>query len=556
MVEITKQDYLSLVNQGGSGFDVSSIVESIVASEIEPKRNLQNQKLEKTENSISGIGFLYAQCNTTQSNFQTIEASNYFDINSSNPSGVSLIPTDEAKLNQEIRSISDVTVARKMVFELAGFSSVSDALEPGGAAIDIDFGTWTEINSDNFSFAAAADNVTQNISFAGKSLTQVAALFEAVPGITAQIVDTLGDGTSFSLILQSEATGAETGFKLTEASNNTRWETTSIPSSTTDNNNFTQLATDANFKLDGVQVTRQDNIITDVIDGASIHLKSDFSASASLVVGRSKETIKQSLADIVFLLNQFREEINRLTYIDVDGDENGPLAMEPAATLLKSNFKKLAVEPIYGYGSSPIFLSQLGIKTNSSGEYFLDEYTFDQTFVQNPEYFSALKDEKISSDNLTAIVSKSEFTNIPAGTYEITEDSTSGDWMFGETVLTRVDADNGGSIFTSATYPGLLIQTLDRNPSDFNVYVGTSFSKKVIELMSDTVGLSSSFKSVEDSYRTLKVDIGERLSKLEERENLISSRYTEQFGRMEQAMTKFNSTKTMLENFIKSWENK
>lgn len=556
MVEITKQDYLSLINQGGSGFDISSIVESIVASEIEPKRNLQNQKLEKTENSISGIGFLYSQCNTTQANFQTIEAMNYFDINSSNPSGVSLIATDETKLNQEIRSISDVTVAKKMVFELAGFSSVSDALEPGGVAIDIDFGTWTEIDSDNFSFAVAADNVTQNISFAGKSLTQVATLFEAVPGITAQIVDTLGDGTSFSLILQSEATGAEHGFKLTETSNNTRWETTSIPSSTAANNNFTQLATDANFKLDGVQVTRQDNIITDVIDGASIHLKSDFNASASLVVGRSKETIKQSLADTVFLLNQFREEINRLTYIDVEGDENGPLAMEPAATLLKSNFKKLAVEPIYGYGSSPIFLSQLGIKTNSSGEYFLDEYTFDLTFVQNPEYFSALKDEKISSDNLTAVVSKSEFTNIPAGTYEITQDSTSGDWMFGETVLTRVDADNGGSIFTSATYPGLLIQTLDRNPSDFNVYVGTSFSKKVIELMSDTVGLSSSFKSVEDSYRTLKVDIGERLTKLEERQNLISSRYTEQFGRMEQAMTKFNSTKTMLENFIKSWENK
>ena len=48
MVEVTKPDYLSLVNKGGSGFNVSELVTSMVASEIEPKRILQNSKLEKT----------------------------------------------------------------------------------------------------------------------------------------------------------------------------------------------------------------------------------------------------------------------------------------------------------------------------------------------------------------------------------------------------------------------------------------------------------------------------------------------------------------------------
>ena len=45
MVEVAKEtakpDYLSLVNQGGSGFNVSELVDAIVGSEIEPKRNLQ-----------------------------------------------------------------------------------------------------------------------------------------------------------------------------------------------------------------------------------------------------------------------------------------------------------------------------------------------------------------------------------------------------------------------------------------------------------------------------------------------------------------------------------
>ena len=66
MGEVAKPDYLSLVNQGGSGFNVSELVTAIVASEIEPKRAIQTTKQEKTENAISGIGFLNSQVALTQ----------------------------------------------------------------------------------------------------------------------------------------------------------------------------------------------------------------------------------------------------------------------------------------------------------------------------------------------------------------------------------------------------------------------------------------------------------------------------------------------------------
>ena len=38
MVEVAKPDYLSLVNKGGSGFNISELVNSIVAAEIDPKK--------------------------------------------------------------------------------------------------------------------------------------------------------------------------------------------------------------------------------------------------------------------------------------------------------------------------------------------------------------------------------------------------------------------------------------------------------------------------------------------------------------------------------------
>ena len=548
MVEVTKPDYLSLVNQGGSGFNVSELVTAMVAAEIEPQRSIQNTKLEKTENSISGFGYLNSQALITKDSFDEISRANFFDVTSSNSTGISLVITDETQLSASNKTISNIQIARKMVFELGGFTSISDPLEAAGVAIDIDFGTWTENNSDDFSFSEASDNVTQQVSFTSKSLTDIAALFNDIDGISAQIVDTTGDETNYSLVLSSENTGAENGFRLSETGGSTRWETTLIPSSTPEDNTFSQLANDATFSLDGVQVSRSGNTITDIMTGIEIILNADVSGDVAVNTSRSNSQIKQTVEETIASLNEFKDEIGRLTYVDIEGEGNGPLLLEASATMLKSNFKRLAIEPLQGFGSSAIYISQLGIKTNSEGQYYLDEAIFEKTLTNNPEYFSALKDDNISSSTSSATVSKSSITEIPSGTYTVAYDGSN--WKFGDTIL----SSDGAGTFTSTTYPGLRIQTIDASPAQFDVYVGKSFASKISDLMSDTLADDSSLKSAETAYQNLSEDINERLEKLDLREELISTRYTEQFGAMESAMTQFNSTKTMLENFIEAWK--
>ena len=621
MAEVAKPDYLSLVNKGGSGFNVSELVTSLVASEIEPKRILQTSKLEKTENSISGIGYLNSQASKTQINFTTISKDKFFDITSSNSRAVEVTASDETKLSNTNRTISEVSVAKNMVFELGGFTDLTTAFT---ASLTIDFGTWTQtsaesatatatyeaektylvnttisngvdktsisadtdwsgagnieegdiftvnagvsdttLNSgaviaktDKFSFTDADGTINDIVTFANETVVQVAARLNSISGLSAQIIDTNGDGSSYSLIVSSDNTGAESGFKITEVSSSVagRWATTAVPSSDAINNNFSQLARDATFKLDGISVSRTTNNISDLIDGATVNLKSDLAGSSVISFSRSETAIRQSVNDTIFSLNEFKTEIDRLTYIDVDGDANGPLAMETAATLLKSNFKKLAVEPLKGFGSDLIYLSQLGIKTSSSGEYYLDEATFTKTLENNPEYFSALKDVNLSSNSSAATITKSQFTTVPADTYTVTLDGAQ--WKLGTTNLTQENLATGGSRFTSVSYPGLVIETTERTPADFDVYIGKSFSQKIIDLMTDTLDLESSLKSAEEAYKTLTVDIESRLEKLEIRETLITDRYTEQFGLMEQSLSQFNSTKSLLENLVESWNQK
>jgi flagellar capping protein FliD len=615
--EVAKPDYLSLVNKSGSGFNVSELVDAIVGSEIEPKRNLQKSKQEKTENAISGIGFLTSQASSTQSSFNALKSDTFFEISSSNTAGITLTATDETKLQAGNRNISSVTTAKKMAFEFGGFSNLTDKFT---ANLTIDLGTWTKtaasssantnsitsqktymvtapisagadvtkitdgssygggspipanttftVNNgvsdtissasikeiDVYAFQDADGANADTLNFTNKSVSEVAALLNAITGISATTVDTTGEGTNFSIIVTSDNTGADNGFRITSANDNNdnkRFRTPTLPDASATTNKFSQLASDATFTLDGVQVTRESNSITDLIDGATIELKSDFTTSASIGVSRSETNVRSTVNSVINSLNEFKAEIDRLTFIDLEGDANGPLALDPAVNSIKSSFKKLAVEPLNGYGEKSIYFSQLGIKTDSNGNYFLDDTLFKKTFSTNPEYFQALKDENLAANTSSATVTKSPFTQIAVGSYTVSKDGDQ--WKFGDTNLTRFDY-KGGSMFTSTTYPGLVIKTAAAEPASFKVFSGQSFSKRVADLMTKVVEVGSPLRNSEETYKTRGVDIEERLKKLEEREKLINSKYTEQFGKMEQSMTQFNSTKTLLENFIEAWK--
>ena len=609
--EVAKPDYLSLVNKSGSGFNVSELVDAIVGSEIEPKRSLQKAKQDRTENAISGIGFLKSQANTTQSNFDALKSDEFFEISSSNPSGVIINASDETKLEKSSRTISNVTTAKKMVFEFGGFANLTDTFS---ANLTIDFGSWTktsasssddtanyqsqktyivtseisdvdDVNSitadsswpgtspiavgetftvnDGASGSISAANIkeidvyaftdsdlanSESLNFTDKSVSEVAALLNAIDGFSATTVDTDGQGTNYSIVVMSDETGANNGFRITGES---RFETATLPEASSFSNSFSQLSSDATFNLDGVDVVRESNSITDLIDGATIELKSDFTTSAVIDVARSDTAIRATVDDVIFSLNEFKAEIDRLTFIDLEGDENGPLALDPAVNSIKSKFKKLAVEPITGYGDNSIYLSQLGIKTDSNGDYYLDEVLFEKTLASTPEYFQALKDENLATSTTSASVVKSSFTTIDVGTYAVTK--VGDQWKLGDTDITRFDY-YGGSRFTSATYPGLVITTAAVEPSSFNIFVGESFATRVTDLMAEMVELGSPLRNAEETYTSRSSDIEDRLKDLEEREKLINQKYTEQFGQMEQSMTQFNSTKTLLENFIEAWK--
>ena len=144
MVEVAKPDYLSLVNKGGSGFNISELVTSIVGAEIEPKRAMHTSKQNKNDNAITGIGFLNSKSLTTKTGFTSVTNDKYYAVSSSKDASVAFTATDETKMAAGINSISNITIAKKMVFELPGFT---DLTGPYNQAVTIKLGAWAQTST-------------------------------------------------------------------------------------------------------------------------------------------------------------------------------------------------------------------------------------------------------------------------------------------------------------------------------------------------------------------------------------------------------------------------
>ena len=68
---------------------------------------------------------------------------------------------------------------------------------------------------DTYAFQDADVANSELLNFEDKSVSEVAALLNAIDGISATTVDTTGDGTSYSIIVTSDETGADNGFRIT-----------------------------------------------------------------------------------------------------------------------------------------------------------------------------------------------------------------------------------------------------------------------------------------------------------------------------------------------------
>ncbi len=284
------------------------------------------------------------------------------------------------------------------------FSATSDGAIPGSYNIAVT--QLAQVQKDiSSAYASETTSIfgTGTISISGKSIeitsenNSLTGLMSAInevtdtTGVTASIINDGSEATPYRLIL----TGQDASTSFTVTSNLVDDLMVPIPFSPTN----TQIAQQANFTVDGIEVVSNSNTITDVIEGVTLNLSEtsavsdigplvEYTATKMDVVADS-EALKTKISTFVSMYNKIMEWIissyGDKTTTTTDSTTNKTTTTTNISTLLRGdvtiNTIKRGLQSILTNvvdNSGPLnILSEIGISTNLDGTLTLDNDDLD-----------------------------------------------------------------------------------------------------------------------------------------------------------------------------------
>lgn len=234
-------------------------------------------------------------------------------------------------------------------------------------------------------------------SFAQTPEGVVAAINSKNAGVKAELVNT-GNALKPYKILVTGATGVTQDFSL---------------SSATPEVNFSAIAgyeraTDAVFSVNGIAMTRNNNVVTDAIAGVTLNLRSATTGAAILDLARDTAGLKTKMTDLVTAYNDASDLLNQVSDPKSTLDTYGAtLVGDSTVRMVRQQLRSLIQGTSSTPGSSVSALWQLGFSLDEKGVMSLDSTKLDTALQSN--FNDVVKSLTGNQENLSA------YSNAPAG---------------------------------------------------------------------------------------------------------------------------------------------
>ncbi len=325
----------------GSGIDIESIVSQLMSLERQPLIALQRRESD-TRAQISAFGSLKSAISdfqTAMKDLSTLDAFRVFQSESSDEDVMTASAGSEAASG--IYNLDVTRLAQNHKMGSDQFAKTATFGGGGGDALTLTVGT----NSATIDLSTAS--TLEQVRDAVNSATDN-------PGVTATILNV--SDTDQRLILTADESGYEDRVQLSFAGginaatfNFTTTNQDSLGATLVD---LTEL--DASYSIDGFALTSASNNISTVIDGLSIELKGE--GSATLNVTRDNASIEESAKAFVDAYNNVLSTIDALKANDLSGDST-------LRSVVSTMRNVLNTQPA-GLTGAYTALSELGIKTD------------------------------------------------------------------------------------------------------------------------------------------------------------------------------------------------
>ena len=354
----------------GSGLALDDLVQQLLEAERAPKDARLNEKEERIEAEISGLGQIKSKLSAFEDSVDELRSD--ADINGreptiSNPSEDDDVLSAEAS-NSALRGSYEITVEQlasgsRITTDDGAFTSSTEAvLSTGAGSLTFDVG-----GSDSFTIDVTA----------GMTLTE---LREAINnaddnfGVTANIIDT-GTSAGPRLVYSSSETGEGNDLVIT---NDTGAAELDRLSTTGGTGNISaaniQSAQNAIAYIDGIEVQSESNEFENTIQNVSFEVNevSPKDANGDLLattldIGYDKEGLEEKIRAFVENYNSLIDEIDTLTrYGESELEEDGALAGDSLLRGIQTTMANIVGGNVSASSLGGLF--QVGIEFNDDGK--------------------------------------------------------------------------------------------------------------------------------------------------------------------------------------------
>jgi flagellar hook-associated protein 2 len=356
----------------GSGLDVNSIVDQLVALERKPIEKLQASAA-GIQSKLSSFGLLQSYLtNLHDAADKLAQARTWWQTAavSADAGAVGAASSATAAPGSYLVEVSQLAQAQS----LSSKAFTGSTATVGSGTLRIELGAWA---ADLLAFTPGSAAAIDIVVGAADTLAAIRDKINAAKaGVSASIVN---DGTGARLVLRASATGVEHAVRVTATDDDgNATDAAGLSALTYDPPNGTgrmtqdMVAKDAAAKVNGLSIASASNTLSGVIDGVTLTLSKVTTAAVDVKVTQATDVMKKAVADFAKAYNDVQKYIADQTRYDPDS-KNAAALQGDASTLTVQRQLRAALQGVSS--ASAVFnrLSSLGLEVQRDGSLKIDD---------------------------------------------------------------------------------------------------------------------------------------------------------------------------------------
>ena len=350
----------------GSGLDVTSILEKLMAVEQKPL-DLLKTAATGLSTKLSNVGKLQGFFSALRDKANALTAPTLW-------SATTATSADTASVKVATGTNAVAGSYAVQVDRLATGQTVTAAALPaststlGEGTLTIELGTWGAGDPPaDFTAKTGASPVSVTIGAGDTSLAAIRDKINAAgAGVTASLVT---DASGTRLSLRSRETGAENAFRISVDATGASSGLGALAYDATDTGSPMQRSTsaaNAELQVNGIALSSASNTLSNVVDGLTLTLAKTTTSAVDVNVASDTTSVKTAVTDFVTAFNNLASFIRTQTAYNADSKTAGALQVDQGTLALQSQLRGVLNE---GSTASSAWsrLSDIGLALKSDG---------------------------------------------------------------------------------------------------------------------------------------------------------------------------------------------